>query len=462
MRNFVSLILCVSLCVSLHAQTSATDSLTNVINTTDNDTVRIRAMARLARAYLYTNIDTSLKIAHSGMLKARQIGYAAGEADCMSRLAQGYESKSDYSRAMGYYLSALKMGEKLGENMIVNRCYGGLAGAYVYLGDFEKALEYDLRAKEISTGDALINANLNIGDDYEKLNRLDSAKYYTNQGYDLAVKYKVEDAIANALNNLGNIFRKMNQPEVALGNYRLSLEQNKGVNAGMYCESTLGLAMIFYKLNRIDSALHYAKRSFQRANSENYMVETLAAGKFLAKHYRDKNEVDSAYVYLTHVIQSRDSLYSEERTSQIKNMFIEETMRQQEIEINKSIAEQERSMYIQFAIIAVGLVTFVIVFFLLSQSIIINEKWVRFLGVLALLLVFEFINLLIHPWLESITNHSPALMLLILVGIASLLIPLHHRIEQWIDHKIVSKNKRLRLSIARRIVARLEKEGNVS
>jgi hypothetical protein len=99
---------------------------------------------------------------------------------------------------------------------------------------------------------------------------------------------------------------------------------------------------------------------------------------------------------------------------------------------------------------------------LLSQSIIINEKWVRFLGVLALLLVFEFINLVIHPWLERITHHSPALMLLILVGIASLLIPLHHRIEKWIDHKMVSKNKRLRLSIARRIVARLEKEGNVS
>jgi amino acid transporter len=113
-------------------------------------------------------------------------------------------------------------------------------------------------------------------------------------------------------------------------------------------------------------------------------------------------------------------------------------------------------MNIQFAIIAVTVVSFLIVFFLLSQSIIVNEKWVRFLGILALLLVFEFINLLIHPWLADITQHSPALMLLGMVAIAALIIPMHHRMEHWVSSKLVSKNKRLRLAAARKIVAQLE------
>jgi hypothetical protein len=48
-------------------------------------------------------------------------------------------------------------------------------------------------------------------------------------------------------------------------------------------------------------------------------------------------------------------------------------------------------------------------------------------------------------------------MLLILVGIAALLIPAHHRLEHWIKHKMVEKNKRIRLAAAKRTIEKLEK-----
>ena len=69
-----------------------------------------------------------------------------------------------------------------------------------------------------------------------------------------------------------------------------------------------------------------------------------------------------------------------------------------------------------------------------------TEKWISFFGILGLLIVFEFINLLIHPFLERVTHHSPFLMLMALVALASLLIPLHHRMEKWIK-----ENKRILL-----------------
>jgi hypothetical protein len=47
-----------------------------------------------------------------------------------------------------------------------------------------------------------------------------------------------------------------------------------------------------------------------------------------------------------------------------------------------------------------------------------------------------------------------------LVLIAVLLEPLHHRIEHWITHKLIEKNKRLRLAAAKRTVVRLEGERN--
>jgi hypothetical protein len=48
------------------------------------------------------------------------------------------------------------------------------------------------------------------------------------------------------------------------------------------------------------------------------------------------------------------------------------------------------------------------------------------------------------------------LMLLIMVGIAALLVPLHHWLEHWISHKLVEKNNRIRLESAKKTIERLE------
>ena len=121
-------------------------------------------------------------------------------------------------------------------------------------------------------------------------------------------------------------------------------------------------------------------------------------------------------------------------------------------------AKQQRKQNIQYIILAIGIVTFLILFFLLSRSIIVNEKWISFFGILGLLIVFEFINLLIHPFLERVTHHNPMLMLLALVALASLLIPLHHRVEKWIKEKMTEKNKKIRLASAKKTIEELEKK----
>jgi hypothetical protein len=58
--------------------------------------------------------------------------------------------------------------------------------------------------------------------------------------------------------------------------------------------------------------------------------------------------------------------------------------------------------------------------------------------------------------LEKKTNHSPVLMLAVLVIVASLLIPLHHRMEKWIKEKMTEKNKRIRLDNAKKTIEKLE------
>ena len=137
-------------------------------------------------------------------------------------------------------------------------------------------------------------------------------------------------------------------------------------------------------------------------------------------------------------------------------MTFDESLRQQELAAEKLKIEEQRKQDIQYALIAFAIIIFIIFFLIFSRSIVANEKLISFFGVLGLLIVFEFINLLLHPWLSSITNDSPVLMLLALVLIASLLIPFHHRMEHWIKEKMIEKNKAIRIAAAKKTIEKLE------
>ena len=450
------------------AQSAAIDSFNNLLQKAEHDSTRSVIYGNLSRQFAFFRPDTAVKIAQKGLLLARKVSYTYGEAFNLARIGTFYEIMGNSARAMDLFLQSLKKAESINDITSQLRALDGLASVYASQGDYEKALVTDLKILNIQLNDSSkkpvdrISTLANIGDDYEKIDKLDSAKYYTNLSYDIANHENTEEAIALALNNLGNIHLKMKQPEVAAANYRLSLSYHRQINnTRILCESNIGLAKIYLSNGNDDTALAYAKRAFAAAESAGYAQQLVDAGNFLADYYRKERLVDSAYKYLAAVIAQKDSLFSRERTNQIKNLSFDENIRQQEISTNRAQLEQERIMNIQYGIIAVTVVSFIILFFLLSQSIIINEKWVRFLGVLALLLVFEFINLFIHPWLAEVTHHSPFLMLLVMVAIASLIIPLHHRLEHWIVNRMVRKNKRLRLESARRTVAKLEAEEKV-
>ncbi|MEO5500649.1 MAG: hypothetical protein ABIR31_04325, partial [Ginsengibacter sp.] len=141
----------------------------------------------------------------------------------------------------------------------------------------------------------------------------------------------------------------------------------------------------------------------------------------------------------------------------IQSLAFNEQIRNIDEEAKQKAAEEQRQQNIQFALIAFGIITFIVLFLLFSRSIVANERLISFFGILGLLIVFEFVNLLLHPWLSSITHDSPVLMLLALVLIASLLIPMHHRLEHWIKEKMIEKNKEIRLAAAKKTIEQLDK-----
>jgi hypothetical protein len=254
----------------------------------------------------------------------------------------------------------------------------------------------------------------------------------------------------------------MGQQNLALEYYRTSIRNLLVLgDFDLSCEYTLNMARIFKDQKQSDSSLFYAKLSMKTAEKAGYGIYVVDAANFLNEYYKNKKNIDSAYFFLNIASFAKDSLFNQEKTKLLQNLSLTETLRQQELEGQRRAAAEEQKHNLQYAAIAVSIVLFVILFLLLSRSIIVNEKWIEFLGVLGLLLLFEFVNLLIHPFLGAVTHHSPVLMLLAMVAIAALLVPLHHRVEHWLTHQMIAKNKRLRLTAAKRTITRLESDPDI-
>jgi hypothetical protein len=253
--------------------------------------------------------------------------------------------------------------------------------------------------------------------------------------------------MGSSLTDLGEIYFATGQHTLAMEFFRLS----RGLS-----ENYLGLARVFEKTKQDDSALYYAKRSLLLANSVGVTIQVRDAGRFLSAFYRNQKIADSAFFYQDITRAANDSIFSQQKQRQFQSLAFDEKLRQAEIAAAELKEKKKRNHNLQYAAMALGLITFIILYLLLSHSIIANQVLIRFLGVVALLLVFEFINLFIHPYLSHATNDSPMIMLLVMVCIASLLVPLHHRLEKWISHRLVEKNKRIRLEAAKKTIASLE------
>ena len=150
-----------------------------------------------------------------------------------------------------------------------------------------------------------------------------------------------------------------------------------------------------------------------------------------------------------------DTIFSQERINKAQALAFNEEIRVAEEQNKKIKAEEQRKLNVQYALLAFGIITFIILFLLLSRNLITNIEIIKVLGVIALLVVFEFFNLLLHPFLERVTHHSPVLMLLALVCISALLVPLHHKLEKWATTKLLEKNKQIRLAAAKKKIEKL-------
>ena len=409
----IFLILIFSLSVTgISAQVPQVDSLKKLLAATQEDTVKVMALVKLS--FYDQSFQHGLDLAQKGLTLSRKIKYKRGEAACLQQIGNQYNMISNCPVSLNYFLQALKIREQLNDKNGMAASYMGIGIIYKQQGDYTNAINYYRKADSINPDNNYRSAIINsyFGDAYSLLDQQNLALKHYQRSYEYFNLCKDKYQLNLALNGLGSVQFKMGNIELALGYFR------QAIRNGISYNDTTVLSFTFLKIAELydahgpkDSSIVYAGLAMYYSQRGNVLQDVIASGKLLSKLYEGQNDKE-ALRCLGISLAAQDTLFSRERTMQIQNMLFNEKKRESEIAEREKKEAAVHRLNIQYAFIALSIVTFIILFLLFSRSIIVNERWISFFGILGLLVVFEFINLLLHPKLAAVTHETHILMLL--------------------------------------------------
>jgi tetratricopeptide (TPR) repeat protein len=471
MRLILTITFCCFFIVSGKTQIKNIDSLSALLKNSSKPIERFDLLSKIYEQ-IYNNsfvissksTDVALQM-HSIARKTQNDSLLAITNNLIGSI---FRDKQDPTTALKYYFAGVPLAAKAQDKRRLSSLYFDIAAVYFILGKNAEGLAYikkggaNLPHKSSPMYNFMaFQYHSGMWEYYFIVGQYEKALLWLRNAESHNLQLKNEKYNHSIISAYANTYRKLGDLDMAGVYYRKStiLVEQSG-DPFLIAEDKFFQGRYLIATNRIDEATANSHNMLKIAKAKDYIFNKRVAASFLKDIYLKSNNIDSAFHYLNMESQLKDSIQKLANLEKIKTLDFQEQMRDIEEKANVQILEEERQQNIQYAIIALSIVNFLIVFLLLSRSVIVNENTISFFGILGLLIVFEFINLIMHPFLERITHHSPILMLIALVILASILIPVHHKLEKWIKGKLIEKNKAIRLAAAKRTIDLLESSTN--
>ncbi|PWT72116.1 MAG: hypothetical protein C5B59_16625 [Bacteroidetes bacterium] len=440
------------------------DELKKQLIESATDTAKFRIYEMLTTDYLWyaDQSDSAGFYAMDEFKMAQRLNQPIYLAESYVNLGWYFGIIGDQGKNIEYLTKAVHLSED-------NKCFSVLMRACQALcityspgsaaGNPEKMIKYARKAESLLPNydnDRLFHYGLLVYNMffnyYKETGKLDSAYKYAHRGDEEAIKYPRETfSLAYDYEVQAEVHDSRKEYDQSAFYFEKAINTIDTLSGLMLNVIVNQYSNSLQKQGKYEQALFNSRRGFSLAMRTHNPGFASQASYVLYKVYDSRGNKDSALYYLKEYVKFSESLSSETKRNQVQNLNFAEEIRNKEQEKKEKDDALQRKHNLQYAAIAIFLIGFVTIYLLLSQSII-SAKLVKYLGLLGLLVSFEFINLLLHPFISSVTSENPFLMLPILVAIGALLIPLHHRLELWVTHKLVEKNKRLKEEKIKKIV----------
>ncbi len=410
---------------------------------------------------------------------------------CTIQLGNVYLQKSDFLMAFKTYTNATDIAAQRKDGSLLPPVYHAIAGLYKKLEKDEIAKNYIFRSlainKKNKNADGQIRDYIFLG----QVSNYIAAKDYLQQAIHLADSLHHSSLKIDAQRKLFSNMMLHEKPSYMLAYLENQPElknmfTNNGpdyitiVIADIYLYGGMpDSAMLYFKkgeisfnegydlaskrgffgefaqclqeLSRISEAIIYYKKSLELSKAASDLISLQAYSNELKKLYRQQGDYKQAFYYGDLYDQYKESVDIMKKGKDLALLEIDnETKRlQQAAELAQ---EQLRRKYnLQYMLITIVIAT-VFVLMIMIGMFKVSTFTIRLMGFLSLIFLFEFIILVLDKWIHGITHGEPWKNWLIKIAIISLLLPLHHFLEQKLIHYLLSRHLisvRSRISLKR-------------
>lgn len=371
--------------LSVSSQNHKIDSLRGLLRQTMPDTSKVEVLTELSRKYENIgNTDSSLYFANNAFVIAQKLNNKELLASVYNCFGNAYIDKSDYPKALNYYVKAEQLNEELGHKSEAAQMLTNIAVVYYYQGNNPRALDYNLKALKVAEavndkssiasitgnigiiyrdeGDYLMALNYylkalkilqeqgnkrgiasnwgNIAIVYTKQHNYPKALEYYSKGMDLNRQIDNKDGIANNYTGLGSVYSETGDNEKALDCFSQALNIYTAIGSKGGMEINIGnMGEMYFKLKRYKESETCMVKAIAMADSIGDIESSKEFNQNLSELYVQTAQWQKAYHSYTAFVAAKDSFENAEKSKELGKI---EAKAEYDKELVKKQAEEDK------------------------------------------------------------------------------------------------------------------------
>ncbi len=273
--------------------------------------------------YLGKN-DEAVNYLNRSLKVCREIDYTYCEAASLTSMANIYANSGKTTKSIETHLEAAQLFSKSGVKNRVAHSYLNIGSIYTNIVyDFEKGLEYTLKAKEmfLAEGDSFKTGYtmLVIGTIYDELEDVESSLQYYNAALAIFSEYNHEVLISITNNYIGEVYKKDGNYNKAIEFYSKSLDQNTKLKRAVGIAVALNnIGESYFGLKNTKTALEYYRRSLRILKQLDDIYKLAIAQNNIGEVYQRNGKLDLALKYYKEAL---DNALKAKALDEIKNSY---------------------------------------------------------------------------------------------------------------------------------------------